>query len=180
MNRNINEHLDVMRPIKAPSLGRFDLPHPMPFTCEITVTKTQLSSVIEHVSNIEYVRWLDRAAELHADSLGYTRQWLLENDLMWFVARHEIDYLAEAWLGDRLIIATWVRDFGKVKSWRDYIIVRPADNTLMCRAATLWVLVELSSRKPRRIPNEMVDKFKPLRSAQGSSAHSIPNPLDVR
>jgi acyl-CoA thioester hydrolase len=85
---------------------------------------------------------------------------------MWFVARHEIDYLAEAFPDDELIIATWVRDMRKVKSWRDYLIIRPADQTVICRAATLWVLVDLATRRPCRIEREMADRFNPL----------VPNP----
>ncbi len=129
------------------------------------MTREQLGTVIEHVSNIEYVRWLDRAAELHADSLGYTRHLMLKAGLMWFVARHEIDYLAECWLDDELVIATWVRDFHKVRSWRDYVIVRPRDSAVICRAATLWVLVDLATRRPRRIEREMIERFNPLQRA---------------
>ena len=147
---------------RAADLRDFDLPHSCPFVCSVRVTPDQLSGVIEHVSNIEYVRWLDRAAELHADSLGFTRQMLLEQCVMWFVARHEIDYLAETWLGDELLIATWVRDMKKVKSWREYVIVRPADRAVVCRAATLWVLVDLASRRPCRISDEMIRSFQPL------------------
>jgi acyl-CoA thioester hydrolase len=117
---------------------------------------------VAHVSNIEFVRWLDRAAELHADSLGYTRRWMLDHGVMWFVARHEVDYLAEALPGDELAIATWVRDMRKVKSWRDYVIVRPADQTIVCRAATLWVFVDLATRRPMRIPAEMAARFQPV------------------
>lgn len=134
-------------------------PGVQPFFCRVRVEDQHLSPTIEHVSNIEYVRWLDRAAELHADALGYTRKALLEHGMMWFVARHEIDYLAEAWRGDELVIATWVREFRRVKSWRDYAIVRLRDDALLCRASTLWVLVHLESRKPMRIPQEMIDRF---------------------
>jgi acyl-CoA thioester hydrolase len=129
-------------------------------------SRHRTSRAVDHVSNIEIVRWLDRAAELHADSLGYSRQWLLDHGIMWFVARHEIDYLAEAFPDDELIIATWVRDLRKVKSWRDYLIIRPADQTVICRAATLWVLVDLATRRPCRIEREMADRFNPL----------VPNP----
>lgn len=145
-------------------LSGFSVPHPAPFLCDLRITREHLGTVIEHVSNIEYVCWLDRAAELHADSLGYTRQYMLSHQIMWFVARHEIDYLAECWLDDQLVIATWVRDFHKVKSWRDYVILRPRDQRVICRAATLWVLVDLETRRPRRIEPEMFDRFKPLRA----------------
>jgi acyl-CoA thioester hydrolase len=146
----------------AIDLSAFAVPHPFPFLCDLRILRESLGTVVEHVSNIEYVRWLDRAAELHADSVGYARDAMLQRHLMWFVARHEIDYLAEAWLDDDLVIATWVRDFHKVKSWRDYLIVRPRDARIICRAATLWVLVDLPTRRPVRIEREMIERFAPL------------------
>jgi acyl-CoA thioester hydrolase len=149
-------------------LAAWDVPHPSPRLFDVRIGPDELSNIIAHVSNIEYVRWLDRAAELHADSLGYTRPRLLEQGIMWFVARHEIDYLAEAFHDDELVIATWVRNFRKVKSWRDYCIVRPADGTLVCRAATLWVLVDLATRRPTRIAPEVARCFEPLEDLQGS------------
>lgn len=157
------DRLPTLSPRRGPfDFAAFEGPHPAPFLCDLRITREHLGTVIEHVSNIEYVRWLDRAAELHADSLGYTRRYMLQNQIMWFVARHEIDYLAECWLDDELVIATWVRDFHKVKSWRDYLIVRPRDGQLICRAATLGVLVDLATRRPRRIDREMIDRFRPL------------------
>jgi acyl-CoA thioester hydrolase len=143
-------------------LEPYEIPHPRPFLLDLTVERAHLGDVIEHVSNIEYVRWLDRAAELHSDALGYTRQWLLERGQMWFVARHEIDYRAECCLGDELVVATWVRDFKRIKSWREFAIMRPSDETIVCRASTLWVLVNLETRKPVQITREIIERFEPL------------------
>ena len=159
----LHPHVPDLRPrTTALNLSEFDVPHRSPFVCDIAIEAAHLSRAVEHVSNIEFVRWLDRAAELHADSLGYTRERLLRDGIMWFVARHEIDYLAEVWPHDQLLIATWVRDMRKVKSWREYAIIRPADHTIVCRAATLWVLVDLETRRPRRIDAEMARRFQPM------------------
>ena len=158
----------AVRP-EAIELSWCDIPHRQPFVCDIRIEPSQVSGVVAHVSNVEYVRWLDRAAELHADSLGYSRQWMMDTGLMWFVARHEIDYLAEVGQDDELVIATWVRDMRKVKSWRDYVIARPKDETIVCRAATLWVLVELETRRPRRIPADMAARFSPLHPSSPAS-----------
>lgn len=155
---------------EAIDLSMYDVPHPRPFVCELTISPELLSRSLPHVSNIEYVRWLDRAAELHADAAGYTRAAMLEDGVMWFVARHEIDYLAEAWENDHLLIATWVREFKRVKSWREYVIARPADETVVCRGATLWVLVDLASRRPKRIPADMRRSFDPLNEVSETSA----------
>ena len=155
-------------PVPDARIGAFrhwcPIDHPEPFVCSLDVTDDDLSSTIPHVSNIEYVRWLDRAAELHADSLGYTRSALLDDNRMWFVARHEVDYLAETWLDDKLLVATWVRSFSRAKTWRETVVLRPADETVVCRAATLWVLVDLGSRRPCRFDAELVRKFQPLQN----------------
>lgn len=143
-------------------LVALEIPHPDPFVMHVHVEKTNLSSVIAHVDNIQYVTWLDRAAVLHADSLGMTRAWLKQTDRMWFVARHEIDYLAEAWLADDVQVLTWIRSVHKVKSWRDYVIYRESDDTILCRASSLWVFVDLQSRRPIRIPPDACARFDPV------------------
>ncbi len=153
-------------------LRPLEIPHASPFLCDLTVGRHHRTTV-DHVSNIEYLRWLDGAAERHADHLGYSRQSLLEAGIMWFVARHEIDYLAEVWPGDELVVATWVRDMRRVKSWRDYVVFRPADGQVVCRAATLWVLVGLATRRPVRIPTEMAARFEPLRLPKAGQGGSL-------
>lgn len=161
----------------APRLHQSDAPwpaeladvvaHPAPFVCGLTVSADQLSRSIPHVSNIEYVRWLDRAAELHALAVGASWRDLYAQGRMWFVARHEIDYQAEVWESDELLIATWVREFRRVKSWRDSVIARPSDGTIVCCAATLWVLVDLVTRRPVRIAPDLAARFTPLRTPPG-------------
>ena len=144
----------------------WDIPHEAPFLCELLVDHSLVSRAVPHVNNIGFVQWVDRVAELHADSLGYTREELLRRGVMWFVVRHEIDYLGEAWPNDQLVFATWVRTMHRVKSWRDTVVLRPADQTVLCRAATLWVLVDLETRRPLRHEPEMISSFAPLQSPQ--------------
>ena len=140
------------------------LEHPAPFFVEIVAEAGETSRVVEHVSNVHFLRWLDRGAELHLDSLGWTRTDLLAGGLMWFVARHEIDYVAEVHPGDRVYMATWVRDLRRVKSWRDSILWRIEDGEprIVCTAATLWVLVDLETRRPCSVPSKMAGSLAPL------------------
>ncbi|MDZ4755709.1 MAG: acyl-CoA thioesterase [Phycisphaerae bacterium] len=137
-------------------------PHPRPFVAEITIDHTHLSRAVPHVNNLEYVRWLDGVAELHATAVGCTRSVLLAQDRCFFVARHEVDYLAECWEHDQLIVATWVRSMKKTSSWRETVVVRPNDDTIVCRAKTLWAFVDLQSRRPARIPAAIASAFDAL------------------
>jgi len=147
----------------------WQIPHPAPFLCDLSIDHSQVSRAVPHVNNIAFLQWVDCVAVLHADDLGFTRDDLLDRGVMWFVVRHEIDYLAEAWPGDELVLATWVRTMHRVKSWRDTLVMRPADKTLVCRAATLWVLVDLQTRRPIRHDTDMVSRFAPLDSPSGAN-----------
>ena len=161
-SRVMADQIDMARRSKPFDINPYEIAHTKPFVCDLTVDEKAVSEMIPHVINTEYVRWLDKAAELHSDSLGYTRQSLLDDNSMWFVARHEIDYLAEAWPGDDLVVITWVRDMQRVKSWREYVVVRPTDEAVICKAATLWVFVDLNSRRPRRIPLDVAERYAPI------------------
>ena len=79
------------------------------FHMRLTINETHLGTIIPHVSNLEFVRWLEILAIAHAESIGFDNRWYQDNNLIWFVARHEIDYLAELLLGDQIIMATWIR-----------------------------------------------------------------------
>ncbi|MBX3355157.1 MAG: acyl-CoA thioesterase [Phycisphaeraceae bacterium] len=147
--------------------------HPRPYLCTLTPDGATASRAVPHVNNIEYLRWVDRAAELHARAIGMSRESLLEQGQMWFVARHELDYEAEAWPGDALVVATWVRNVGKARSWRDTVVWRPRDRTVVLRAATSWVLVDILSRKPARLTDEVALQLDPL-EPRDLAGRSIP------
>jgi acyl-CoA thioester hydrolase len=118
-----------------------------------------LSNTVHHVSNVEYVKWLDQVGQLHLASLGWSGEDLLAAGAMWFVARHEIDYRCEAHAGEELFVATWVRDVRRVKSWRDTVVWRRGK--AVCTASTLWVHVDLETRRPVRPRENMTAALLP-------------------
>ena len=144
-----------------------DCEHPAPFQCNIEILPHQSSNEVDHVNNIEYIRWIDKAAQLHCDATGWDRNKLLSHNIMWFVARHEIDYRAEATSQDTLLLSTWVEDVRRVKSWRSSVITRMgSDPTVVCTCRTLWVLVDLESRRPIAVPEQMAEDLQPITPAR--------------
>ena len=93
------------------------------------------------------------------------------------VSRHEVDYCAEVFPGDELHVFTWIRSVSRVTSWRDTTILRARDGVVVCRATTCWALVDLATRKPARIPADMLLAFQPLEAGCTSRSSSIPNGL---
>lgn len=132
---------------------------PAPFFLRLHIGEAHIGQVIRHVPNTEYVRWLEAMAVAHSASLGYTAKWHHQRGILWFVRRHEIDYLAEVFEGDVLSMATWVAGMEKARSHRRYLIVRPGDGTVICRGETVWVLMDLKARRPMRVPGSMVERY---------------------
>ena len=133
--------------------------HPDPFVLAMRVEAGALSDAVPHVSNVTYVAWLGETAAAHSAALGYTTSWYRNHDMMWFVARHDIAYHAECHAGDELWSMTWVEAMDRARCRRLHRLLRPSDERLVCSATSEWVLVQLSNRRPRRIPEEMAGAF---------------------
>ncbi|WP_298262524.1 thioesterase family protein [uncultured Lutibacter sp.] len=106
---------------------------------------------LNHVNNINYVKWVQKASEKHWSFLTNNA---FENSFVWVVLRHEIDYLASAVLGDKIEITTWVGDSYGVKSERFVEIFR--NDTVIAKAKTIWCLLDKKNMKPIRIPKEIL------------------------
>jgi len=140
--------------------ARLGVEHPAPYTFRLAIDESHLGQRIRHVPNTEYVRWFEACAIGHSDALGYTQAWHESRHLIWFVRRHEVDYLAEVFEGDDLILATWVEATEKSRSHRRYVVYRPADERVIARALTIWVLVDLATRRPVRVESRIARRYE--------------------
>ena len=113
-----------------------------------------------HANNAVYVTWLESCAWQHSQSLGLGLADYRQLDRAMAVLRHEIDYLAAAYKGDRLQLATWIVDSdGRLKMQRDFQLMRPADSTTLLRAQTTFVCIELSTGRPKRMPSAFIEGY---------------------
>lgn len=128
------------------------------FSHPLTVQPKDIDS-LGHVNNEVYLRWLLQAAEAHSASLGYTMESFLSSGQCFVVRRHELDYLLPAFLGEELVIETWIKDLGAAKSTRVYRLKRLSDGKVLMNAQTLWVYVDLKSGRPTEIPPSMAQNY---------------------
>ena len=148
-----------IHPISSPENAKALAPS-IAFWCELNVPgNATTSEEIPHVNNAEYVRWIDRTAELATDAAGLTREILLASQRMWFVARHEINYRGESFVGDDLLIATWISDYSRTTAVRQTVVYRPADGKRILDATTRWAYVNLETRRPVRMEQDVIDRF---------------------
>ena len=125
-----------------------------PFVIEIRVESSAIDEY-DHVNNAEYLRWIEQVSWAHSESLGLSLARYRELDRGMAVHRHELDYLAPAFEGDRLALATWIIDGdGRLTLTRRFQLIRPADGRTLLRARTRFACIALSSGRPRRLPEE--------------------------
>ena len=130
-----------------------------PFVIDIRVETDDIDG-LGHANNAVYVSWLERCAWRHSQSLGLDLSEYRRLDRAMAVVRHEIDYLAAAYEGDELQLATWIVESDqRLKMDRLFQLVRPDDGTTLLRAKTTFVCIELSSGRPKRMPTEFVEGY---------------------
>ena len=112
-----------------------------------------------HVSNVEYVRWMQSAAVTHSTEQGWPAERYVEAGSAWVVRTHFVTYLAPAFAGEEIEVVTWVSNFRKVTSLRRYRIVRPSDGAVLATAETDWAYIGRKRNVPRRIPAELIADF---------------------
>jgi acyl-CoA thioester hydrolase len=111
-----------------------------------------------HVNNVVYVQWMQDVAVLHSDATGGTRAMRAVGGT-WVVRSHKVEYLRPAFAGDRIQALTWVVNFRRVRSLRQYKFVRPVDNTIVAKGETDWVFVDAQTGRPRTIPADVTQAF---------------------
>jgi len=128
-----------------------------------------------HVNNAVYVRWLDHTAWSHSGALGLSPETCIRGRRSMAVLRTQIHYLAPAFAGERLEVGTWiVHADGRLRCARRFQIRRPADGRTLLRALVHYVCIDLDSGRPRRMPPEFVERYRPLPEVSAALAAEGP------
>ncbi|MDR1385598.1 MAG: acyl-CoA thioesterase [Planctomycetaceae bacterium] len=135
------------------------------FEYPVTVLPSDIDEM-EHANNVCYVRWMQEAAIGHSTYNGWTTERYIEAKWAWVARRHTIDYLQPAYLGDKLLVRTWVAMYKLVQSRRKYQFWKKsenmAENIMVASAETHWAFLSTETLRPIKIPQEVASCFTPL------------------
>ena len=115
------------------------------YTLTITVSSEDLD-LLQNVNNLVYVKWMDKIATSHWAHLTKETPF---PQYVWVVVRHEIDYLKQAILGDKIIVKTWVGETKGVTSVRFMEFYK--NDVMLVKAKTTWAMLDAITYKPSRI-----------------------------
>ncbi len=134
---------------------------PNPYVLSIDVEPDAIDHY-GHVNNTEYLRYIEQVSWAHSAQLGLTLKDYQALDRAMVVTRHEIDYLAPAYEGETLQLATWIVDCDqKMRLVRRFQLYRPADQKTLMQARTTFICASLSSGRPRRFPAIFIQTYLP-------------------
>lgn len=120
------------------------------FSFTLIVSENEIDN-LNHVNNITYLQWVQNAAQKHWNQLSSTA---IDNNYVWVVIRHEIDYFLPAKLNDNITITTYIGDSYGVKSERFVEIKK--NEKILAKAKTIWCLLDKNSMKPVKVPFEIM------------------------
>ena len=112
-----------------------------------------------HAGNYHYIKWMQAAAIAHSTANGWPEQRYYDLGAGWVVRSHNITYIKPAFLGDELVIKTWVVSARPAVSLRKYEI-RKSSGELLARAGTEWAFINYHTQRPTRIPPEVACCFE--------------------
>jgi acyl-CoA thioester hydrolase len=124
------------------------------FSLAIEVAESDID-MLGHASNLAYLRWVQDVAIAHSEAVGLDFEAYKKLGGVFFIRRHEIDYLRPALRGDKLEVRTWVDSAAAAKTNRRTEVKRMSDGKILAKASTVWGFVDIATGRPTRIP-EMI------------------------
>ena len=135
--------------------------HPQPFLLETAVRSEDIDG-LNHTNNTVYVKWCEQVAWAHSVSLGLDLDAYRAVDRAMAITYSEYNYLAASREGEQVSVATWITQWDrKLTMARQFQVIRHSDGVTLLRAGMRFACIEMSSGRPRRLPQEFIDGYGP-------------------
>ena len=111
---------------------------------------------LEHVNNVKYVDWVQDIALEH-----WTKKAPLEmqEKWVWVMTKHCIEYRKASFLGNTISVKTYLESSNGAMATRIVEFYNESDNKASVTSTTSWCLLDASTFKPKRIPEDVSAVF---------------------
>ena len=139
-----------------------DWDYPAPHVYPVTVTSKDIDA-LSHTNNGVYVYWCEQAAWSHTRDLGLGENQYRALNRAMALTQAEYQYLRATHESDELQVGTWITRWNrKLTMERQFQIININSGKTVLRAKHQFVCIEISTGKPRRPPQEFVDRYGPV------------------
>ena len=114
-----------------------------------------------HVHHDVYQNYLHQLSfEASADA-GYGLKRYEELGTMWYIRKLIVEYGRPATYDDVLQARTWVSDFRRFRSYREYVLTHVPSGNVVLRAQADWVYLDARTGWPQRFTPDLLTDFAP-------------------
>lgn len=111
--------------------------------------------ILNHVNNVVYLGWVQDAAISHWTVLAPLE---MQQAMFWVVRRHEIEYLRPSFLGEQLVVTTWIGREVDGLFERFTHISRQSDGAAVVEVLSMWCPMDMGTgRRIREIPADVIE-----------------------
>lgn len=115
---------------------------------------------LNHVNNQVYLDWMLDIAWQHSLSVGINEDLYRELGKIMVVYQHQMNYHAAAYLNEELEVRTWLdQSHSAIRRKRFYEVIRKSDRLKIFSGHTVWVCMDLQTRKACEIPPEIMAPY---------------------
>ncbi|WP_405414384.1 acyl-CoA thioesterase [Maribacter sp. Asnod1-A12] len=111
---------------------------------------------LNHVNNVRYVQWIQDISKEHWQVTATSK---MQQEVIWVVLSHHIEYKRAALLNDPIIISTNIESSSGAKCIRIVEMIHGKSKKLLVKSSTEWCLLNSKTYRPVRIPEEIKEIF---------------------
>jgi acyl-ACP thioesterase len=102
-------------------------------------------------------RLMQESAIRHSRQVGYDTRHLNETGFAWILARYGVEIRRPPEYGEEVEFVTWSRGVDGFRAYRDFRV--QAGGATIAAATSLWVYLDLATKRVRRIPEAVVQRY---------------------
>lgn len=111
-----------------------------------------------HANNAYYLIWMQEVANAHSKAVGDLIEKNLQNGFTWIIRRNEIDYLGQLFLGDEVVVKTWVSAVKKTLSKRFFEFIK--NDKIIARSVSDYIFFDINRNRLIAIPDEILKLYE--------------------
>ncbi|MGM0397064.1 MAG: acyl-[acyl-carrier-protein] thioesterase [Bacillota bacterium] len=102
--------------------------------------------------------YMAETSNWHSDYLHVGFEDLARNNQAWMLLRWEAQFNRYPKAKEEVSIGTWTSGFDRFYATREFVLT-DKNGELLAKATTKWVFLDLEKRRPRRIPEEIQERY---------------------
>ncbi|MBE5937375.1 MAG: acyl-[acyl-carrier-protein] thioesterase [Lachnospiraceae bacterium] len=122
----------------------------------VRYSETDMGGRLTETALLDY---LQDTAIFHAEDLGYSIQYMSDNNIVWVLGAWQINIKELPLIGEEIRIDTYPYRFKGFVGCRSFCILSKDGSKEYANANSVWSLINTETMRPEKVPQSMVDAF---------------------